>query len=79
MEKQFTVSASEFKVHCLEYLEHTRTEATHYIVTKRGKPIAQLTPIMDSRPFAFGQLAGTALIKGDIIAPIDVEWDENAD
>ena len=79
MEKHIIVSASDFKVHCLEYLEQTRAGSTNYIVTKRGKPIAQLVPIMEENHFAFGKMAGTAVIKGDIISPIDVQWGDDAD
>ncbi len=74
MQTQVTVSASQFKTHCLEYLEDTKTHGTKYIVTKRGVPVAGLGPITESKNFSFGKMKGTLVIKGDIMAPLEVEW-----
>ena len=44
-------------------------------ITKRGKPIAQLTPIEPKPETAlFGYMTDTATITGDIIAPIGEPW-----
>jgi antitoxin (DNA-binding transcriptional repressor) of toxin-antitoxin stability system len=46
------------------------------IVTKHGKPVARLVPADAKQPKSiFGALKGQVTIKGDIIAPLDVEWD----
>lgn len=75
MEQQKIVSASDFKAHCLEYLEKIRLGNMEFIVTKRGQPIAKLTAIENNvRPFVFGSMKGLATIHKDIIAPIDVDW-----
>lgn len=77
--KEHHVSVSDFKAHCLEYLDKTRTHQAEYIVSKRGKPIAKLIPLPeDTQEFSFGQLKGSVTIKSDIMKPIDVDW-ENAD
>ena len=47
------------------------------VITKRGKPVAKLVPIVDSPPSFIGSMKGTMEIIGDIVAPIDVRW--NAD
>ena len=45
-------------------------------VTKHGKPVARLVPADVKQPKSiFGALKGQMTIKGDIIAPLDVEWD----
>ena len=44
-------------------------------ITKHGKPIAKLTPINDEPINYYGCMAGSIEIHGDIIKPIDVEWD----
>ncbi len=79
MEEQRIVSVSEFKTHCLEYLEQMRTSKTECIVTKRGVPIAKLIPIKPTEAqedvFAFGNMRGSITIKGDIIEPTNEEWD----
>lgn len=44
-----TVSASQLKVHCLEYLEHIHVKCKEYIITKHGEPVAKLTPIQKQK------------------------------
>ena len=69
-----TVSVSNFKAHCLEYIDNLSREHCEYIVTKRNKPVAKLVPLTEE-PFYFGQFKGTVTVKGDIMAPIDVDWE----
>jgi antitoxin (DNA-binding transcriptional repressor) of toxin-antitoxin stability system len=45
------------------------------VITKKGKPVAELVPHRASRPKALGLLKDRLFITGDIISPIDVEWD----
>jgi antitoxin (DNA-binding transcriptional repressor) of toxin-antitoxin stability system len=45
------------------------------VITKNGKPVAELVPHRASRPSPFGLLKDRLFITGDIISPIDVEWD----
>jgi prevent-host-death family protein len=65
-----TMSAAEFKTHCLRIMEevHRRREAV--IITKRGVPIAKLVPTDEPKHDVFGCMAGTADIIGDIEAPV---------
>lgn len=44
-------------------------------VTKHGKPVARLVPVEQQAPSMFGCMKGTVTILGDIMEPIDVEWD----
>jgi antitoxin (DNA-binding transcriptional repressor) of toxin-antitoxin stability system len=44
------------------------------VITKHGKPIAQLVPIPAQSRTLFGYMKNTLKIKGDAIAPIDEEW-----
>ena len=66
------VSVSDFKSHCLEYIENTHSEHLKYIVTKRNKPVAKLISLED-KAFRFGQFKGTAVIKGDVMESIDID------
>lgn len=53
-----------------------RTLGAMSAVTKFGKPVAKLVPmppVVELR----GALKGTVLYEGDIISPLDVEWDAN--
>lgn len=73
---ELTISASEFKAKCLDILkrlgEHRLRKVT---VTRRGKPVAVITPPDLSRAdllAAFGSMAGTVHIPDgfDLTAPI---------
>jgi prevent-host-death family protein len=70
-----TISAAEFKARCLELMDEVAVSGKPIIVTKRGKPVAQLGPVVSKPRTLFGYLQGRAEILGDIIAPIDVAWD----
>lgn len=75
-QKQRIVSASDFKSHCLEYLKCVGQEDSSYLVTKRGKPIAELKPIRREAPDFFpGKMRDLFTIKGDLLEPIAAEWD----
>ena len=44
-------------------------------ITKHGKPVAKLVPVKEKkRDPIFGCMKGRGIIMGDIISPIDVEW-----
>ena len=71
-----SVKASEFKAKCLSLMDEVARTGEPVIITKRGKPVAQLVPHGRKRPASpFGLHRGQIEIIGDIISPIDVEWD----
>jgi prevent-host-death family protein len=73
------VAAGEFKAKCLKLLDEVQRQRIQIVITKRGKPIAKLVPLED-RPASFiGSMKGTMEILGDIVAPIDVQWEADAD
>ena len=69
------IAVTEFKSKCLKVMNEISITRQPVIITKRGKPIAQLTPI-EPEPEAtlFGYMTDTAAITGDIIAPIGEPW-----
>jgi len=72
-----TISATEFKAHCAEMLARVAKCGETLLITKRGKPVAMVIPPngVPPRKFVPGMFAGTAEIVGDIISPLDVEWE----
>lgn len=70
-----TMSAAEFKAKCLQAMEQVATTGEPVIVTKRGKPIAQLAPITRKRKTLRGFLKGRVKGRKDIISPVKVVWD----
>jgi prevent-host-death family protein len=58
-----TIKASEFKAKCLALIDQVAGTGNRIVITKNGKPLAELIPHRVPKR------------KGDIISPIDVEWD----
>lgn len=69
------VKASECKAKFLSVIEEVARTGQPVVITKRGKPLVDLVPHREKRKDAFGVLKGKIKIKGDIISPIDVEWE----
>lgn len=70
-----TMSATEFRAKCLGLMDEVAETGREIVITKRGKPVAQLRPIRPVRESMFGRDRDIIKIHGDITAPIDVEWD----
>jgi prevent-host-death family protein len=66
---------SEFKAKCLALLDEVERTGDRLVITKKGKPVAELVPHRPAKRDAFGILKGRVEIVGDIISPIDVEWE----
>jgi len=69
------IKASEFKAKCLAVLDEVERTRQSVVITKRGKPIAEVVPHKPKKPGLFGLYKGRIEILGDIISPIDVEWE----
>ena len=69
------IKASEFKAKCLAIMDEVERTGQGVVITKKGKPIAELVPHRARRKNARGIMKDRLFVIGDIIAPIDVEWD----
>lgn len=74
------IPATQFKAQCLAILETVQRQRTTVVISKHGKPVAKLVPIetAPSRPL-HGSMKGTAREIGDIVSPLNEEWDANQD
>lgn len=71
-----TIPVSQLKARCSEVLDRVERHKQSLIVTRRGRPIARLVPFEnDASPELYGSLRGTVRFHGDVIEPIDVEWE----
>ena len=68
------ITAAEFKAKCLALMDQVAKTHEPIVITKRGKPIAQLLPVEVESQRLFGCMAGTVIFEGDILAPLGVEW-----
>ena len=66
-----SLAISRFKVKCLAVLEHVRRTRKPILITRFGKPVAEIVP--PSNPARsggwLGCMKGTGRIHGDIVAP----------
>ena len=70
------MKASEFKAKCLAVMDEVAESGQGVVVTKNGKPLVELVPHkVKTKRGLLGILKGDLVIKGDIMSPIDVEWD----
>lgn len=70
------ISAGEFKARCLKLMDEVARSHEPLIITKRGRPVARMVPVADEEPVRlFGYMAGTAVLHGDIVAPLEVAWE----
>ena len=70
-----TMKASEFKAKCLKLMDEVAEDGGEIVITKNGKPVAKLTAFHERPKSLFGIDKGRLKILGDIISPIDVEWE----
>jgi prevent-host-death family protein len=69
-----TIAAGEFKAKCLSLLDEVNDSHETFVVTKRGVPVAKLSPISknyDHPP----SLHGSVLREKDIVEPIGDTWE----
>jgi len=73
---QATIAAGEFKAKCLKLLDQVADQRETLLITKHGRPVARLVPVpADDSVDPIGAMRGSVLWEGDIISPIDVEWE----
>ena len=70
-----TIKASEFKATCLKLMDEVAETGEEVVITKHGRPVAKLTPHRKQPKTLFGAGRDRMKIVGDIVSPIDVEWE----
>ena len=69
------IKASDFKAKCLALMDEVARTGNKLVITKNGKPVAELVPYRAQARNALGLLKGKLVINGDIISPLDIEWE----
>jgi len=72
-----TIQASKFKAKCLALMDQVARTGETILITKKGKPVAELRPHRGPRARSLiGLHKGRIRIRGDIISPIGTElWE----
>ena len=72
-----TMKASEFKAKCLKLMDEVAATGESIVITKNGEPVSRLVPYRQRPGTLFGATPGAIKVVGDIVEPIDVEWEAN--
>lgn len=67
------IAAGKFKAQCLALMDEVQAKRETIVITKRGKPIAKLSPVEKEADDIFGFLKGKVKIIGDIVSPLPPE------
>jgi prevent-host-death family protein len=73
-----TITISKFKATCLRLLDNVKKTGRPLLVTKKGEPVALVTPPPPQPSKAWlGSMKDTIKITGDIISPAldEEEWE----
>lgn len=65
-----THTISYFKNHALRLLDEVAVNGEPLLITRRGKPLAQVEPVKTVQGVELGKLSGTMEINEDIVAPL---------
>ena len=68
--KMRSIPAGRFKASCLALLDEVAATGQTLVVTKRGRPVAQVTPVAQPR-----SLVGSIRRERDLVSPIGDAWD----
>ena len=63
-----TMLISDFKMHCASEITEACRTGESIVVTRRGKPVAKVEPIIEKKPARIlGAMKGSMKIHGDIV------------
>jgi prevent-host-death family protein len=71
------IPAAIFKAECLKLMDDVARTGVSVVITKHGKPVAQLTPIAAPSGSLFGYMKQTLKAHGELLTPIDEAWSAN--
>ncbi|MBN2357432.1 type II toxin-antitoxin system prevent-host-death family antitoxin [candidate division KSB1 bacterium] len=69
------VAAGKFKAKFLALIDEIARDREPVIITKYGKPVVKVVPVEKSEKQNQKPLKGTVLFLGDVVSPIDEQWE----
>ena len=70
------IAAGQFKAQCLQLMDRVKQTHEEIVITKHGRPVAKLVPVEEAHSASFiGYLKGSVVVSGDIIAPVEEDWE----
>jgi prevent-host-death family protein len=74
-QRSLKLPAGEFKAKCLAVLDDVQRTRRSVVITKRGRPVAQVVPLPATESVS---LEGSLLHEEDLLAPVPLEWEAGA-
>ena len=75
-----SIGAAEFKAHCLRILDEVERSGEPVTITKRGRPVAEVKPVVrqEKPKQLFGCMKGsiTWLTDDPVESPLDPDWEQ---
>ena len=68
------IPAATFKAECLKLMDDVARTRKPIVITKHGKPVAQLVPMAPQAESLFGFMKHTVVTTGDIVSPTGGAW-----
>lgn len=70
-----THSVSYFRNHALELLDQVAAKGEEFVITRRGKPLAHVSPAGGKKRLVLGKMKGSMKAEGDVVGPLgDSDW-----
>jgi prevent-host-death family protein len=69
-----SIPAALFKAECLKLMDVVARTGRPVVITKHGRPVAQLAPVPAEQRSLFGYMKGSFRIAGDVVKPADERW-----
>jgi prevent-host-death family protein len=73
------IAAGQFKAQCLQLMDRVKQTHEEIVITKHGRPVAKLVPVEERGSSFIGYMRGSVVVSGDIIAPVDEDWEACAE
>jgi prevent-host-death family protein len=72
------MAAGSFKTNCLNVMDEVQAKRETVLITKHGKPVAMLVPVISDTDDIYNFLKGKGTITGDVVSPAisNEEWGE---
>jgi prevent-host-death family protein len=63
------MAAGAFKTNCLAVMDEVQAKHETVVITKHGKPVAKLVPVITDTDEIYNFLGGKGSITGDVVSP----------
>jgi prevent-host-death family protein len=66
------IAAGQFKAQCLSLMDHVHDTHEAVLITKRGRPVARMISVEESKPLPlYGRASDVLACSEDVITPVE--------